>query len=60
MSCCDRLERLRKSVDMFRVQYERCENPHNVRVGARTGEYVVLEQRVANLDGRTVTDHSEQ
>ena len=42
-SVSDRLERLREPVDVFWLQYERCENAQHMRVAAGTGKYVVLE-----------------
>ncbi len=45
---------------MMRFKDERRKNTEYVRVATRTGQYVVFEQSVANLDGWTITNESEQ
>jgi len=44
----------------MRFKDERGKNTEYVRVGTRAGQYVVIEQSIANLYSRTITNESEQ
>ena len=45
---------------MTGFQYQRREDTQHLRIGARPGQNIVLQQGVTHLDGRPVADQPEQ
>ena len=56
----DSVQRLGQVIDVAGFEHERREYAHDLGVAAGAGQYVVVEQRVADLDRRSVADESQQ
>ena len=44
----------------MRFKHKRCKNSQDLRVGTRPCQYIVFQERVADLDGWSVTHEAKQ